>query len=63
MIEVGKTFTTADGKSASVISSKKVSGKIVFVGIVDGVRSYVHWNEDGTVWQSKDKSNNIMVSE
>ena len=63
MIDLSQSYKTQDGKAVSLISHKMLHGKKVYVGTVEGVKGYRHWDEDGYVFGDKDKSLNLVARE
>lgn len=62
-MDVSREYTTQDGRKVSLIGSKVVAGVRIFVGTVEGERSYKHWHENGSVFGDKDKTLNLKVND
>ena len=59
MLNTSTEYQTQDGRKVSLIGSKLLAGKRIFVGRVEGEQSYKHWDEDGTVFGDINKQLSI----
>lgn len=60
MIEAMTAYLTVDGRKAVVIDSKLLNDKRIFVGKIEGIRPFCHWDENGKTFGDKDSSRDLQ---